>query len=730
MKNSRNNEAISQIIGEIILLAIAVTAVSVIFMQVLSTPGPQDTTEVTIIGKIQGGSPVFNLQRGESLGPDTKLYINIAGEYNRSVYSLDQSLFNQFISNHTWNIGDQIILPPGDIPTYKGPQVEGTIVDTKTNSIVFWGILQEGIVTQHKGGIWHFDEQLWRINISDEVKDSSGNNNHGIAKNNAIIINGTIQPQNVAHNNSGYFNVLYDAYVRVDTSWALNITNTITVEAWMKPQDIPPIIDIINLLEKFGYTPYIIHVAGDCYAIASEDQSKNGVLQTIKIDPAGGITNLSLENFGKAKSDIKLRPMITQITEKMYLVSYNSRIGNSADTYIHLRTYNISTNGSIEYTGNELTFQDYASDGPNRPSLQKITENLYAIAYWVPSYGGILKTLTISSTGKFDAPTVKMIQYDPVSGYEPCLVHVSGDVFALAYRGASNHGILKTFNITSTGDITYAGKMIQFESGSGYEPCLIQVSGKVFAVAYSNNHNDGYVKTFNISSNGSIVWTGKMMVFEDTVPCFDPCIIHADEDIYVVAYSTSNSGTDTGYIITLKLEKNGIIISQADSRKEFKIEGRDRCYNPIILHITEHLFAIAFTGPGAHPGELITINIILDTFPPHRGITKPDSYGIYANTSRVVGSINDIMVSAPISSGWHHFAVTYDGMMIRLYVNGSPTGSPILYPNHQINVTPSDLFFGRNYYGFIDEIAIYDKALTREQIQNHFTHPGIFEQYT
>ena len=59
MKNSRNNEAISQIIGEIFLLAIAVTAVSVIAMQVLSTPGPQDTTEVTIIGKIEWRTSCF-----------------------------------------------------------------------------------------------------------------------------------------------------------------------------------------------------------------------------------------------------------------------------------------------------------------------------------------------------------------------------------------------------------------------------------------------------------------------------------------------------------------------------------------------------------------------------------------------------------------------------------------------------------------------------------------------
>ena len=150
MKNSRNNEAISQIIGEIILLAIAVTAVSVLFTQVLSTPGPQDTTEVTIIGKIEGGHPVFDLQRGESLGDDSKLFINIANGWNYSEYSLNQSLFDQYISNQWWNIGEEIILPAKMIFQHiYGPQVEATIVDTKTNAIVFWGILLKGIATCH-----------------------------------------------------------------------------------------------------------------------------------------------------------------------------------------------------------------------------------------------------------------------------------------------------------------------------------------------------------------------------------------------------------------------------------------------------------------------------------------------------------------------------------------------------------------------------------------------------
>ena len=136
IQNLQNNEAVSQIVGEIVLLAIVITSVSVIFSQVLSTPGPQDTTIVTIIGKIENNEPVFEIQRGEPLGLETIIIINIVGVCQIE-YSLQEDFIQKYIGDE-WNIGEPIPLPT--VPDNQ--RVEGTIVDTKTNSIVFWGVLQ------------------------------------------------------------------------------------------------------------------------------------------------------------------------------------------------------------------------------------------------------------------------------------------------------------------------------------------------------------------------------------------------------------------------------------------------------------------------------------------------------------------------------------------------------------------------------------------------------------
>ena len=81
----------------------------------------------------------------------------------------------------------------------------------------------------------------------------------------------------------------------------------------------------------------------------------------------------------------------------------------------------------------------------------------------------------------------------------------------------------------------------------------------------------------------------------------------------------------------------------------------------------------------------------------------------------VEGCINNVYVSYYNNSlglSWHHFALTYDGMSIRLYVDGTKVNETS-YPYHRIKLTKEPLYFGRYYCGFIDEIAIYDKALTQ-----------------
>jgi hypothetical protein len=744
--NYKDQRAIAEIIGTMLLVSIAVVAFVVIYVNVLSTPGPSEETFVTITGKIENGSPTFALQRGESLDRDTKVFINIAGNYSRNEYTLNQSFLQEYIGDKIWDIGEHITFPSGDTPidpTDKVKiQVDATIVDTKTNAIVFWGMLLKGITTPYKGGIWHFDEPSWS-GIPNEVIDSSGNMNHGIAQGGANTNPGGIR------NNYGNFDGFNDS-VKVDTSWTLNMSKSITVTAWMRPILENYILGTIQINETFGYIPYIIHVVGDYYVVVSEDKQKIDMIQTVKIPTDRNKAYIiDQKRFGNGQSGLETRPIITQMTESKYLVAYNNY--TDKNFRIELITYDISSTGFIEYKNQENLTSATSYESQNRPSLQKINDNLCAIAYWNKSDGGIIRIVNISSSGIIK-PTGNWIRYDsPKTGKqesrEPYLFHVFGNYYAIAYHNMSTKkGDLKIYSITNTGVISGPIDVKQFETQIGYEPNLINISDKVFAVVYRNNNNDGCIKTFNVTDYGKIEWTGKNETFmtHNTNPCFDPRIVHDVNDLYVVAFSTADnekpSSESRGYVITLKLEKNGSITCLTDSLKSFTPEKKPKCYGPIILPIEEHAFTIAYTGQVAHPGYVITIFYGGES----QGIWKGNAF-MLSSTQRNIqgkpmnlfeGRINNVTLyyNTTSDTNWHFLAITYDGMIINFYIDDRP---PISKPyNKQIALTADDLYFGQNYYGYIDEIAIYEKPLSICQInniyllfKNHSTIPKILEYY-
>ncbi|MFO8078030.1 MAG: type IV pilin N-terminal domain-containing protein [Thermoplasmatota archaeon] len=133
---NRKADAVSEIIATVLLLAVAISVFSVIYVVVLSAPMPSEQSTAIISGDIIDNQIVLTHQGGKSLTIDEESYQiqTTAGEYT-------DFIFNDFNDNGLWDIGEQVRFIYDDL-TEK--QVTVTVVDVATNEVVLYGVLQEG----------------------------------------------------------------------------------------------------------------------------------------------------------------------------------------------------------------------------------------------------------------------------------------------------------------------------------------------------------------------------------------------------------------------------------------------------------------------------------------------------------------------------------------------------------------------------------------------------------
>ncbi|XP_013392852.1 uncharacterized protein LOC106160730 [Lingula anatina] len=91
------------------------------------------------------------------------------------------------------------------------------------------------------------------------------------------------------------------------------------------------------------------------------------------------------------------------------------------------------------------------------------------------------------------------------------------------------------------------------------------------------------------------------------------------------------------------------------------------------------------------------------------------------------GTLETVNIDGYGAAGWNHVALTYDGLRLKLYVNGAAVMDSIavgsipatlapLYMGRDLNCEYTDGFSNTGLVGFIDEVQIYDWALSDAMI--------------
>jgi len=363
----------------------------------------------------------------------------------------------------------------------------------------------------------------------------------------------------------------------------------------MAEGDIGSILDTLEFDPSYGFAPKILHVAGAVYAIAYTGPDNDGWIKAVTIS-ADGLT-LALAG-GSLEFDANDGGFvdIIHVSGDIYAIVYE---GVDQDGWI--KTVEISADGSaIALAGGSLEFDDTTCDDP---TIYHIAGDKYAIVYEAFGYDGTIRTVTISADGATITLAGGDLVFDAVKGTMGKLIHIAGIVYAVVYQGPDFDGWIKTVTISADGaTIALAGGSLEFDETHGSFVDIIHIAGNVFAIAYQDTDGDGQLLTVTISADGAtLALTGESLEFDTSYGRYSE-ILHVSGSVFVVVYTGVG---DDGWMKTVTITDAGEISFRDGTGLEFdEVAATD----PEIIFITGNIYAIVYGGDGAH-GWLKTVDI-------------------------------------------------------------------------------------------------------------------------
>lgn len=384
----------------------------------------------------------------------------------------------------------------------------------------------------------------------------------------------------------------------------------------MAEGDIGPVIATGLYDAVRGYNPSVRHVAGNVYACAFTGPDNDGWVSTVSVNPDGSIGAIidTLEFNIVSGETVAL----IHIAGNVWAIAYWQ---STLDDGI-ICTLTIDNAGNIG--GAIIDTLTFDAVRGRCPDIIYVAGDVYAIAYTGPDDDGWLGTVSIDNLGNIGAGFIDTLEFDGTYCYNPKILHVSGDVYAIAYASdVPGNTKFCTMTIDNAGNIGAAvidSFMYPAPPSQQEEVSFIHVSGNVFAVVSKDGATHGWVCTINIDNLGNIGAAYIDKLEFDGVRCLRPSIIHVAGDIYVIAYQGPGP---TGQLCTLEIDNAGNIGAVIDTL-EFDNITVDY---PFLMSISGDVFAVFYARMvGVAPGWIRTFTVEIYSAPtvqtdPATGVT-------------------------------------------------------------------------------------------------------------
>lgn len=343
-----------------------------------------------------------------------------------------------------------------------------------------------------------------------------------------------------------------------------------------------------------GY-PHIIHISGEVYAVAYEGVDGDGWLATFTIDSAGNIGAAVIDTL-EFDTVVAAHPRIINVSGTTYAIVYGVESGLSPPTKIV--TVDITAAGQIGAAVID-TFSS-AATSTSFPTIVHVSGDYFAVAHEISGNYGQVFTITITAAGDIGAAETDTLIFETTTCDYPDIIFISGTTYAVAYAGGalsgnfSDIGRLCTFDIQTNGQIGAAViDTLQYETADAFSPRIIQVSGSVYAIAYSqyNLAAKAYVATVTINVDGTI---DDAVIDTQEIDASDggtPSIVKiGSSNLFAIGYR----GVDNdGFIKTVNIASNGIISSVLGT---LEFDTADGLTPSLVLVPNTTIVAVAYWG--------------------------------------------------------------------------------------------------------------------------------------
>jgi uncharacterized repeat protein (TIGR01451 family) len=298
MNRIKQNMAVSEILGTVLLLIIATVTISVIYYKVYSIPPPSNPPNLTIIGEVEGNNLVFEHQKGDSLSLDTTITVNM-GVIANETFLVKQYLDADAKQNGEWNIGERVIYPFSyTIQNIQSRFVSNLhIADIESNSLVFIATLD--VYPETDLGITMTADNLSpaigsQVNFTICVTNQQG----GTPAKDIEILN--ILSKNVSYFSNETSSGLYNSNTGIWTIPALEIGESacLTITAIVVLSSTPT--QLAMILDGSG------SISSGDWNIMREGLARS--IENSSVFPHDGNVELTIIQFGGTKAQIELRP--------------------------------------------------------------------------------------------------------------------------------------------------------------------------------------------------------------------------------------------------------------------------------------------------------------------------------------------------------------------------------------------------------------------------------------